>query len=203
MNPKATLRLLAPILAVCAMAGVQTCGAADVAGGAQGHSQAAPYAGMQSRTVKALSDTQVADLKAGRGMGYALAAELNGYPGPLHVLELADALALTPEQRARTQSLRDAMKAETSALGEQIIAQETALDQSFARHSVTDASLKAAVMQLGEAYGALRYTHLRYHLAMADLLSEQQIARYRDLRGYTPGEGRAMHHNHSHDHGPQ
>ncbi len=38
-------------------------------------------------------------------MSLAQAAELNGYPGPLHVLELADALELTPEQRARTQSL--------------------------------------------------------------------------------------------------
>ena len=45
-----------------------------------------PYAGMQARPVKALSDQQIADLKAGRGMGLALPAELNGYPGPSHVL---------------------------------------------------------------------------------------------------------------------
>jgi hypothetical protein len=38
--------------------------------------------GMQSRPIKALSDQQVSDLRAGRGMGLALAAELNGYPGP-------------------------------------------------------------------------------------------------------------------------
>ena len=48
-----------------------------------------PYAGLQARPVKALSDQQIADLRAGRGMGLALAAELNGYPGPMHVLELA------------------------------------------------------------------------------------------------------------------
>ena len=42
-----------------------------------------PYAGMQSRPIKALSEQQVADLQAGRGMGLALAAELNGYPGLL------------------------------------------------------------------------------------------------------------------------
>ena len=58
-----------------------------------------PYAGMQARPIKALSDQQIADLKAGRGMGLALAAELNGYPGPLHVLELADKLDLSAEQR--------------------------------------------------------------------------------------------------------
>ncbi|WP_112664040.1 hypothetical protein [Microvirga flavescens] len=42
---------------------------------------ASSYAGLETRAVKALSDQQVADLRAGRGMGYALAAELNGYPG--------------------------------------------------------------------------------------------------------------------------
>ena len=54
-----------------------------------------PYAGMQARSIKALSEQQIADLKAGRGMGLALAAELNGYPGPAHVLEVADQLGLS------------------------------------------------------------------------------------------------------------
>ena len=60
-----------------------------------------PYAGLQNRPLKALSDEQLADLKAGRGMGLALAGELNGYPGPKHVLELAKELNLTDAQRAR------------------------------------------------------------------------------------------------------
>ena len=64
-----------------------------------------PYAGMQSRPIKALSEQQVADLGAGRGMGLALVAELNGYPGPLHVLELADKLSLSKDQRADMQRL--------------------------------------------------------------------------------------------------
>src|SRR6188768_1977014 len=71
-----------------------------------------PYAGMQTRPIKALSEQQIADLGAGRGMGLALAAELNGYPGPSHVLELADALELSADQRTRVKVLFDAMKAE-------------------------------------------------------------------------------------------
>jgi hypothetical protein len=55
---------------------------------------------MQTRPIKALSEQQVADLQAGRGMGLALPAELNGYPGPAHVLELADKLGLSADQRA-------------------------------------------------------------------------------------------------------
>ena len=47
-----------------------------------------PYAGMDTRAIKTLSDKDIADLNAGRGMGLALAAELNGYPGPSHALSL-------------------------------------------------------------------------------------------------------------------
>ena len=65
----------------------------------------APYGGMQIRPIKALSEQQIAHLGAGRGMGFALAAELNGYPGPSHVLELADRLELTAGQRAGIKAL--------------------------------------------------------------------------------------------------
>ena len=58
-----------------------------------------PYAGMQTRPIKALSEQQVADLKAGRGMGLALPAELNGYPAPIHVLELSDQLGPSADQK--------------------------------------------------------------------------------------------------------
>jgi hypothetical protein len=80
------------------------------------HNPQRPYAGLGARTIKALtikalSEEQVADLKAGRGMGLALAAELNGYPGPLHTLEPAEALKLTAEQRSRVKGLYDAMRA--------------------------------------------------------------------------------------------
>src|SRR5436190_3253728 len=104
----------------------------------------APYAGMQTRSIKALSDQQVADLSAGRGMGLALAAELNGYPGPSHVLEFADKLGLTTDQRVRFQALFDAMKAETIPLGATLIAQERELDRQFANRTVTPEGLAAS-----------------------------------------------------------
>ena len=152
-----------------------------------------PYAGMERRAVKALSEQQIADLKAGRGMGLALAAELNGYPGPLHVLELADALQLTHEQRARTKALFEAMKIETISIGEGILAEEVSLNRLFAEKVVTQPLLDGAAGRIGSAQGALRSAHLRYHLAMADLLTPAQIAHYAELRGYVPS-GR-HHHN--------
>jgi len=143
-----------------------------------------PYAGMQTRTLKALSDEQVADLKAGRGMALALAAELNGYPGPSHVLELQKELGLTDAQRVRTQQLFDSMKGETIPIGEQLIAAETDLDRQFATHGITRASLDAATTMIGATQAQLRAAHLKYHLSMLDVLTPQQIRRYGELRGY-------------------
>jgi hypothetical protein len=148
---------------------------------------ASPYAGMERRVVKTLSDQQTADLRAGRGMALALAAELNGYPGPMHVLELADALRLTDNQRTRTDALFQAMKAETIPIGEQVIAEETALDDLFGEKRVTPRSLAATTSRIGTLQGDLRAAHLRYHLAMMDVLSSSQIIRYIELRGYASG----------------
>jgi Spy/CpxP family protein refolding chaperone len=146
-----------------------------------------PYVDRASQPIKALSDQQIADLRAGRGMGLALAAELNGYPGPSHVLEHADALLLSPEQRARTTSLFEAMKAEAVPLGERLIAQEAALEGLFAGRTVTPASLEAATGAIGATQAALRAAHLRYHLAMMEVLTPEQVRRYGELRGYAAG----------------
>src|SRR5262245_46926705 len=98
-------------------------------GGTFAGAQERPYEGLQHRSIKALSDQELADLRAGRGMGLALAAELNGYPGPAHVLELADRLGLTSEQRVKVQALFDRMKAEAVQLGERLVNLETDLDR--------------------------------------------------------------------------
>jgi hypothetical protein len=154
-----------------------------------------PYAGMQARPIKALSDQQVADLKAGRGMGLALAAELNGYPGPSHLLELADQLGLSESQRATVRSLFEAMKADAIPLGERLIAQETTLDRLFADHKVTSESLSTATAEIGDTQAKLRDAHLKYHLATVSLLEPAQSQRYAELRGYDGTVG-ATHHHH-------
>lgn len=146
-----------------------------------------PYAGLEQRPLKALSAEQIADLRAGRGMGLALAAELNGYPGPSHVLELGDKLSLSDAQRARVQDLFDAMKREAVALGATLIAQETELDRQFASRSITPAALNASTDAIGATQAGLRRAHLKYHLSTAEVLTADQVRRYGELRGY---EGR-------------
>jgi len=154
-----------------------------------------PYAGMQTRPVKALSEQQVSDLSAGRGMGLALAAELNGYPGPSHVLELADKLELSSDQRAQVQSLFNSMKAEAQPLGLKLIAQETDLDRLFASRAITSDSLKTSTTAIAATQGELREAHLKYHLSTAALLTPVQMQRYAELRGYGSDKPAHRHHH--------
>src|SRR5690349_16285174 len=154
-----------------------------------------PYAGMQTRSIKALSEQQVNDLGAGRGMGLALAAELNGYPGPSHVLELADQLKLSAEQKARVRQLFDAMKEEALPLGRKLLAEEASLDSAFASRSITPEALGGATEQIGATQARLRNAHLQYHLKTIQILSADQVKQYSELRGYGSG-GPAHRHHH-------
>lgn len=172
--------------------------------GAAAAENAAPYAGWQARDIKALSAEQVDDLQAGRGMALALAAELNGYPGPRHVLDLGQALGLTAAQRAAVEALFRDMQAEAQRLGTEILREEAALDHAFRSGRADETALHDRLARLGALQGELRYAHLRSHLAAHALLSPAQVAEYNALRGYAadgaatgagPGHG-------SHGHAP-
>jgi hypothetical protein len=96
-----------------------------------------PYAGQQVREIKALSAEEIAQYLAGAGMGFAKAAELNQYPGPMHTLELADQLSLSVEQRAAMESLMKRHKAEARELGAEVVRLERELDALFAEKRAT------------------------------------------------------------------
>lgn len=172
-----------PLFAILVLALLGTPGLAqtDPQGGPKTQS---PYAGMQQREIKALSDGQIADLREGRGMSLALPAEVNGYPGPRHVLELADALDLTPGQRASTQLLFAEMKREAVALGARVIESEQLLDRLFADGAATPETLIVATTRAASLQGQLRAIHLKYHLDMKAMLTAEQVMRYSGLRGY-------------------
>jgi Spy/CpxP family protein refolding chaperone len=134
-----------------------------------------PYAGQQSREIKSLSSAEQADLLAGKGMGLAKAAELNGYPGPAHVLELAADLGLSAEQRQRTQA---------RTLGQQVIDAERELDALFASGQITRERLASQLDRIGALQAELRAVHLEAHLEQARILTPEQTGRYAALRGY-------------------
>lgn len=179
MNPFSAMLMLA--LLAAGPAAAQNHSLHTVSGQANPRS---PYSGMETRHVKALSDEQIADLEAGRGMGLALPAELNGYPGPSHILELAEALSLTDKQASRTKELLGQMKAETIPLGKRLIKEETELDRLFAERTITTTRLTEMIKSIADVQGALRAAHLRYHLDMVQLLTPEQIGRYSQVRGY-------------------
>jgi hypothetical protein len=150
----------------------------------QGSGAMQPYAGLADRRIKALSEGQIAELRAGRGMALALAAELNGYPGPMHVIEHADALGLTAAQRGTAEALRERMGAEARSLGARIVVLEEELDALFRDGDADVGRLAGLTAQLGSLAGRLREVHLAAHLEMRAALSAAQRDTYAHLRGY-------------------
>lgn len=160
-----------------------------------------PYAGQESRRIKALSEQDIADFREGRGMRMSLAAELNHYPGPRHVLEHAQAIGLSAEQQAQARKLVDAMAREASRLGEQIVLKEGALDALFADGRASAESVRQVVREIGALQADYRLVHLETHLAMRQLLTPQQVAVYDNLRGYTGANSGHGGHGHQMMHG--
>ena len=148
-------------------------------------SQDTPYAGQQDRSIKSLSHQDMEDLLAGQGMGLAKAAELNGYPGPAHVLEHAKALALSDAQREATEALMRAHKARARTLGAELVKSERDMDRAFAHGGIDRALLAKLTGDIGKGQAALREEHLRTHLEQTALLTPEQVRRYAELRGYT------------------
>ena len=144
----------------------------------------APYAGLEKREIRALSEKEIEDLLAGRGMGYALAAELNHYPGPLHALELAEELGLSAEQLEATRRIRREMLAEARPLGRQLVSLEAELDRAFRSAAIDRAKLHRLTQAIGRVEARLRATHLEAHLKLRRVFTKEQIARYDELRGY-------------------
>lgn len=143
-----------------------------------------PYVGQESRAIKALSPQDISDLLSGKGMGLAKAAELNGYPGPAHVLELAVQLDLTPEQKIKTEALFKKMQARAITLGKELVEEERALDRLFASRAVDSENLGQSLARIGRLQGEVRQVHLYTHVEQTALLTPAQVEKYNQLRGY-------------------
>ena len=159
---------------------------------------ASPYAGQESRDIKSLTADEIAGYLSGKGMGLAKAAELNGFPGPMHVLELERQLALTADQRSRTQALFASMQSRASSLGRALIDEERKLDRLFATKEITADALNRSLAEIGSLQAKIRAAHLEAHLAQVEILTPEQIAKYPALRGYGAAAHGAhgVHHKH-------
>jgi len=143
-----------------------------------------PYVGQEKREIKALSEEEIQGYLSGSGMGFAKAAELNHYPGPRHVLDLAEPLQLSEEQRRQTQTIFEDMKTEAMYLGKQLLDREHHLDTLFKAGTITEGTLERLVADIATIQGHLRAVHLRAHLAQRHILTPDQLRHYDALRGY-------------------
>lgn len=159
-----------------------------VSGAAQDHRSS--HARQGSECLKTLTEDEVDGLLAGEGMGMARPAELNAHPGPRHVLDLADSLALTPEQLEGTRRVFDAMQARARELGRRVLEAEEALAALFVGGGVEGEALEEAVAEVARLRGQLRLVHLRAHLEVTELLHRDQIRAYQRLRGYAGDHGK-------------
>ena len=145
---------------------------------------ATPYVGQDKRGVASLSDGDVAALLDGKGMGFARPAELNGYPGPMHILELAEELELSTTQRAEIEGLFQQMKTRARAAGEAYVAAEMALDAAFKTRNADTQSVAQLTRDADQKRAEKRLTHLDAHIEARRILTETQRQRYATLRGY-------------------
>ncbi len=151
-----------------------------------------PYQTEIDREIKSLSPAEIEGLKKGKGMGFAKAAELNHYPGPKHVLELADALELSGYQLEVTTEIYQQMQTEAIRLGQALIKQERELDRLFAERRADTNRVKPLLTQIAHTRADLRGVHLLAHLQLREVLTPEQIGHYDKLRGYSS----AMKHTH-------
>lgn len=143
------------------------------------------YIGEENRQIKGLSQEDINELQRGGGWGLAKSAELNGMPGPVHILEMGDRIHLSNDQRKAIEALYNEMKSEAIPLGDQLIKLETDLDTAFSDKTITMVSLSDVIGKIENTRAKLRVVHLSAHLQTPDILSADQVALYNQLRGYS------------------
>jgi len=143
------------------------------------------YVGQEHRKIKSLSPDDIKELKRGGGWGLAKAAELNGVPGPAHILEMAEKINLNVEQKRKIQNIYNDMKVEAVTLGEQLIRLEVELNIGFSNRTINQALLDKTVREIEKVRAKLRIVHLSTHLQTPNILTNEQIILYNKLRGYS------------------
>lgn len=125
---------------------------------------------------QALVPSDREELLKGHGMGMASYAEGNGYPGPKHTLELKD-------QLKKTEALEKVVTSSAVAKGQEIIQAEEELNKLFEAGTMNEKLLRSKLEQVAMLRADLRFIHLQAHLRMKQILTADQIQRYKELRG--------------------
>ena len=152
---------------------------------ASGHEYKSKYIGQERRDIKSLSNDDIKELRAGAGWGLAKAAELNGLPGPKHILEMSKEIELTAEQEEMVIAVYNDMNKKAIRLGNKLIEYEEELNKRFVERNIDEKILDELLEKISETYKSLRFVHLSAHLKTPTILTESQIKKYNKLRGYS------------------
>jgi len=152
------------------------------------HSHKSKYVGEEKREIKSLSESDIEELENGKGWGFAKAAELNGVPGPIHLLEMKKEIRLSSEQIQKIEDIYQKMKKQAITLGLELIELERRLNNHFANRTITDNLLHKLLGEIVQVRKKLRYAHLSAHLKTPDILTFEQITLYNELRGYSSND---------------
>jgi Spy/CpxP family protein refolding chaperone len=118
-------------------------------------------------------------------MGHGRAAELNHYPGPGNVLDLADELGLAPTQVQQVSAIEERLRSEAVPLGRQLLDEERRLEASFAKDKAAPETILTLSNAISDTEAQLRTAHLTAHVATRAVLTDAQLARYEYLQGYS------------------
>ncbi len=149
------------------------------------HAHTSEYTGQEDRAIKSLSPNDIYELRHGGGWGLAKAAELNGVPGPAHLLEMKNEIPLDIAQISLINKIYEKMKSQAIEQGEKLIALEKELEMHFQNRTITDEILRTSLDSIAETRKELRYIHLATHLRTPEILTDNQIKKYNALRGYS------------------
>lgn len=153
------------------------------------------YVSLLDSEIRGLDQDTIDGYLTGKGLGQALPAELNGYPGPRHTIDMAEELELTEEQLVEVQALFDDMQSAVIPLGEQYLEAVTELELAFREGTITEEYLQNQLEKITSIEAQMRYVHLSTHLATIDILSQDQIMEYNMMRGYGDGMDHEQHQN--------
>jgi len=118
------------------------------------------------------------DLEKGAGAGMAKYADLNGYPGPKHILELQDTLKLSDKQKREIEALFNEMKSNAVAKGMLIVEKERKLEALFRNEKATATEVHSLSAEIGKLRGELRAVHMSAHIKAKEILTKEQSALY-------------------------
>jgi Spy/CpxP family protein refolding chaperone len=121
-------------------------------------------------------------LEKGEGGGMGMLAEMYGYPGPKHLLDIHDSLRMGPGQVQRIANLYDEMRAAAAGKGQMIIVKEEELEDLFGSGRADEPTVRKLASEIGRMRGDLRAVHLTAHLKAWGLLTEEQRTRYKAIR---------------------